>query len=131
MPGRNTPYLEYKVLLLDSGLYELEAWFSPTLNFQKDEGLLYGFSVDGGIPVISNLHKDAKAADWTYPKWWNDAVTDNIMKQTVTEQHFGAGQHTIRYWMVDPGLVIQKIVLKKKGMDANSYLGQPQSKILK
>src|SRR5690606_40244755 len=38
-PGKG-PYLEYEIVLLDSGEYFLEAWFSPTLNFQKDDGLL-------------------------------------------------------------------------------------------
>lgn len=126
-PGKNSPSLAYKVFLLDSGTFDLEALFSPTLNFQKDEGLLYAFSIDGGEPQVMNLHKDAKAADWTYPKWWNDAVTDNIMKQTVMQKTLSAGEHTIKYYMVDPGLVLQKIVLKKKGSDSESYLGPPQS----
>lgn len=129
-PEKGGPYLEYEVVLLDSGEYSLEAWFSPTLNFQKDEGLLYAFSIDGGAPVVANLHKDATAADWTYPKWWNDAVTDNIMKQTVLTKTLSPGRHTIRYWMVDPGLVLQKIVLQKAGSETQTYLGPPQSKIL-
>jgi hypothetical protein len=122
------PYVEYEIVLLDSGEYALEAWFSPTLNFQKDEGLLYAFSIDGGTPEVANLHKDATAADWTYPKWWNDAVTDNIMKQTVFTKTLSPGRHTIRYWMVDPGLVLQKIVLQKAGIETQTYLGPPESK---
>lgn len=130
-PGKDAPYLDYNIFLFDTGVYKLEAWFSPTLNFQKDEGLIYAFSIDGGSPQIMNLHESAKAADWTYPKWWNDAVTDNIMKQTVLERELHPGAHTIRYWMADPGLVLQKIVLKKKDVDAESYLGPPQSKFMK
>ena len=84
-------------------------------------------SVDGDEPVIMNLHKDAIAADWTYPDWWNNAVTDNIMQQKVLEAELSAGTHTIRYYMVDPGLVLQKIQLVKEGSEAPSYLGAPQS----
>jgi len=131
IPGPNSPYLEYKIFLLDSGVYNLEAWFSPTLNFQKDEGLLYAFSIDNGAPQVMNLHESAKAADWTYPKWWNDAVTDNIMRQTVLERSLSAGAHTIKYWMVDPGVVLQKIVVKKSDVDLQSYLGPPQSNMRK
>ncbi|HEY8513505.1 MAG TPA: glycosyl hydrolase 115 family protein, partial [Cyclobacteriaceae bacterium] len=126
-PGKG-PYLEYEIVLLDSGEYFLEAWFSPTLNFQKDDGLLFAFSIDGAEPVVENLHKDATAADWTYPKWWNDAVTDNIMKRVVTSKALSPGKHTIRYWMVEPGLVLQKIILHKAGTDAQCYLGPPQSR---
>ncbi len=127
IPGKNSPYLEYKVFLLESGTYELEAWFSPTLNFQKDEGLIYAFSIDEGEPEIMNLHENAKAADWTYPDWWNNAVTDNIMKQSVTQKELSAGEHTIRYYLADPGLVLQKIMIKKEGVTDDTYLGPPQS----
>ncbi|MTI40594.1 glycosyl hydrolase 115 family protein [Fulvivirga lutimaris] len=128
-PGANSPFLEYQIFLLDSGTFSLETRFSPTLNFQKDEGLLYAVSIDDGEKLIINLHENAIDADWTYPDWWNNAVTDNIMKQTVVEKCLSAGAHTVRYYMVDPGLVLQKIVLKKKGVDAESYLGPPQSTI--
>jgi hypothetical protein len=130
-PGKDAPYLEYKIFLLDSGVYNLEAWFSPTLNFQKDDGLVYALSIDGEAPQMMNLHESAKAADWTYPKWWNDAVTDNIMKQAMPAKSLSAGTHTIRYWMADPGLVLQKIVLKKSDVDSQSYLGPPESKIIR
>lgn len=130
-PGKNSPYLEFNIFLLSAGDYNLEAWFSPTLNFQKDEGLLYAVSIDGDDPQVMNLHKDAKAADWTYPKWWNHAVTDNIMIQKVPGKSLSAGAHTIRYWMVDPGLVLQKIVLKREGVEPASYLGPPESQVVK
>lgn len=126
-PGSDSPYLEYEIFLLDSAKYQLEAWFCPTLNFQKDEGLMYAFSIDGGEPQLMNLHAEAKAADWTYPEWWNNAVTDNIMQQTVLEQELASGAHTLKYYLVDPGLVLQKIVLKRADMELDTYLGPPQS----
>ncbi|MDT0686487.1 glycosyl hydrolase 115 family protein [Autumnicola psychrophila] len=126
-PGENSPYLEYEVFLLESGTYDLEAWFSPTLNFQKGEGLFYAFAIDDGEPQIMNLHQNAKAADWTYPEWWNNAVTDNIMKQAIFQKELSSGEHTIRYYLVDPGLVLQKVILRKKEVTDNTYLGPPQS----
>jgi len=126
-PDESSSYLEYEVTVLESGEYNLHAWFSPTLNFQKDEGLLYAFSVDGSEPVIMNLHENAIGADWTYPAWWNNAVTDNIMTQKVMKVTLDAGQHTIRYYLVDPGLVLQKILLTKEGKEIESYLGPPES----
>ncbi|SFC43789.1 Glycosyl hydrolase family 115 [Flagellimonas taeanensis] len=130
-PNGNSPYLEYEIHLLDSGTYNLTTYFSPTLNFQKDEGLLYAISIDDEAPKLMNLHQDAIAADWTYPEWWNEAVKDNIMKQTVLEKELSAGAHTIKYWAVDPGLVLQKVVLQKEGVNEESYLGPPESKIIK
>src|SRR5690606_41386712 len=85
-PNDEGPYLEYEIYLLEPGTYDLTTYFSPTLNFHKDEGLIYAVSIDGETPILINLHKDATAADWTYPTWWNEAVKDNIMKQTVLER---------------------------------------------
>lgn len=130
-PNDNGPYLEYDIYLFDSGIYNLTTYFSPTLNFQKDEGLIYAVSIDGETPQMINLHKDAIAADWTYPTWWNEAVKDNIMKQTVLTKELSAGAHSIKYWAVDPGLVLQKMVLQKEGVDVKSYLGPPESLIKK
>ncbi len=130
-PKKDGPYLEYEIYLLDSGTYNLTTYFSPTLNFQKDEGLIYAVSIDGDAPKMMNLHKDATAPDWSYPTWWNEAVKDNIMTQTVLEKELSAGAHTIKYWAVDPGLVLQKMVLQKDGANAESYLGPPPSKLVK
>lgn len=130
-PNDNGPYLEYDIYLIDPGTYNLTTYFSPTLNFQKDEGLLYAVSIDDEAPKLMNLHQDAIAADWTYPTWWNEAVKDNIMKQTVLAKDLSAGVHSIKYWAVDPGLVLQKMVLQKEGVDAKSYLGPPESLIKK
>ncbi|MBC72550.1 glycosyl hydrolase 115 family protein [Flagellimonas aurea] len=130
-PNNDGPYLEYEIYLLDSGTYNLTTYFSPTLNFQKDEGLIYAVSIDGDTPKMMNLHKDASAPDWTYPTWWNEAVKNNIMTQTVLEKELSAGAHTIKYWVVDPGLVLQKMVLQKEGANTESYLGPPQSKLIK
>jgi hypothetical protein len=88
---------------------------------------MYAFSIDDGEIKTMNLHEEAKAADWTNPKWWNDAVTHNLMKQTVLKKTLSAGEHNIKYYVVDPGLVLQKILLIKEGVNADSYLGPPQS----
>ncbi len=53
------------------------------------------------------------------------------MKQPVTQKELAPGEHTIRYYLVDPGLVLEKIILKKEEVNAESYLGAPQSVLKK
>ncbi|RAV98902.1 glycosyl hydrolase 115 family protein [Pseudochryseolinea flava] len=132
IPGPTGAHVAYKIFLLDSGRFNVDAWFSPTLNFQRGEGLIYAISIDDGQPIRMNLHESAKAPDWTYPKWWNDAVTSNMMKQRLPSTfQLSAGSHTIKYWMASPGLVLQKVILTKENVDAQCYLGPPQSKFIK
>jgi hypothetical protein len=38
----------------------------------------------------------------------------------------GAGQHVLKFWMVDPAVVLQKLVIER-GTIRPSYLGPPES----
>ena len=70
--------------------------------------------------------KSADGADWKYPQWWNQAVSDNII--TVNSEHMisKSGEHVLKFWLVDPGIVLQKIVIDNGGLKP-SYLGPPES----
>lgn len=128
--GNDSPRVEYEIFILDSGLYELTTYLSPTLNFMKKDGLHYAVSIDNDIPVTVNMHKDTSIPDWKYPPWWNNAVSNNIMIDTVLTKQLVPGKHTIKFWMVDPGVVLQKIVLKNYNNKSVSYLGPPKSNFI-
>ena len=57
---------------------------------------------------------------------WEESVKDSIrtVKSKFTTQ--AAGAHTFKVWMVDPGLVLQRIVVNMGG-ERPSYLGPPES----
>lgn len=111
------PYLRYALFIPASGTVEVKAYFSPTLNFHNDEGLEYAVSFDEEQPQLVNLH-----AVWT-PRDWADAVSNNVIIKTTTHS-LPAGNHSMYYRMVDPGVVLQKIVVLT-GKENESYLGAP------
>ena len=52
------------------------------------------------------------------------------MSRTVTTTHtvLGAGYHTLKIWMVDPAVVVQKIVVHTpESKNPATYLGPPES----
>lgn len=125
-PGEGTPHLEYKLNLLNPGKVKVMVYVSPTLNFHATEGLKYGISFNEEEPKIVNIHEGDTIPDWEYPAWWNNAVSNNI-KVLVSEHEINEpGEQILKYWMVDPAIVLQKIVVVTKGVNP-CYLGPPES----
>ena len=128
VPGNDSTFLEYVCYFFNEGDVEVNTYLSPTLNFHGDQGLRYAVSFDDEKPEIIHIHRNDTIPDWKYPQIWNKAVSENISILVSHHRLFKPGTHTLRYWMVDPGVVLQKIVVKTKDAKS-SYLGPPESKI--
>src|SRR5262249_48060958 len=113
-PGGSSPRLEYQVFLADSGELGVRAYISPTLDFHA-AGLRYAVSFDDQPPQVVNIVADSSQRTWE--RW----VSDNI-NTSVTRHTPGAGQHVLKFWMVDPAVVLQKLVIER-GTIPPSYLG--------
>lgn len=124
-PGKDSPCLEYTMYLFTTGEIEVNSVFSPTLNFIPGRSLKYAISFNEQPPQIITLvpgdyNAQNRNADW------EKSVSDNT-RFSLTK-HFipSPGYHTLKVWMVDPGVVIQKIVVNTGGVKP-SYLGPPES----
>jgi hypothetical protein len=119
-PGGDSPRLEYRMYLHSGGPVKVGVFASPSLRFHDSAGLRYAVSCDDQPPQIVNLHAGENLQVWE--KW----VADNI-NLTVTEHELdGPGEHVLTFWMVDPGVVLQKLVVDA-GHAKPSYLGPPES----
>jgi hypothetical protein len=118
-PGGDGPHLDYRVYVFGGGAVTVRATFSPTLDFGAT-GLRYAVSFDDEAPQVVDL-----AADTTL-KAWERWVSDNAIVTTTRHQLAGPGTHVLHYWLVDPGVVLQKAVVER-GDVRPSYLGPPES----
>jgi len=57
---------------------------------------------------------------------WGTSVKDSVRKVRSTHLLAKSGYHTLKVWMVDPGVVLQKLVVNLGGVKP-SYLGPPES----
>lgn len=116
----DAPRLEYRMYLFNKGDVKVKAYLSPTLNFHNTEGLRYAISFDDQPPQIVNMHSGKTFQDW------EESVRNNVSilvsKHTVNEP----GHHVLKYWMIDAGVVLQKLVVETDSTRA-SYLGPPES----
>jgi hypothetical protein len=125
-PGGNSPHLEYNVYLFTKAEVNVQAYLSPTLDFLGNGGIHYAISFDDEPPQVVNMHAGDIIPDWRYPRWWNEAVSNNIRIKTSRHHIDNPGRHALKFWMVDPGVVLQKLVVET-GVVKPSYLGPPES----
>jgi hypothetical protein len=124
--------LDYSVYLFDSGAMKLEAIIAPTLSFQPGRGLRYSVAMDDEPAKVVDAWESNKLSDW------ETAVSDGVHKLTTAVTVPKPGKHTLHFCRVDPGVVLEKLVLTKvvprpggalgpPVVAAPTYLGPPES----
>ncbi|HTL66950.1 MAG TPA: glycosyl hydrolase 115 family protein [Lacunisphaera sp.] len=124
-PGQDSPCLEYRMFVRDNGPVEVTAVTAPTLNFVPDRGLRYGVSFDDEPPEVVTLVPQGYQAQ-NGNRDWEKSVADNARFGRSKHTLGTAGYHTLKIWMIDPGVVMQKLVVDLGGLKP-SYLGPPES----
>lgn len=112
--------LEYEVWLTEPGKVKVEATLAPTLKFQPGHGFRYAVSFDDAAPVVVDVHADASE------KHWEKIVSDGVARFTSVHAITRPGRHTLKFWALDPGLVLERLVIDGGGLEP-SYLGPPES----
>jgi hypothetical protein len=120
LPPADAPTLEYRMYLYTAGKAEVETILSPTLNFVPGRGLRYAVSFDDAAPqVIDTLEHNSQ-------RDWEATVKDSVRKVRSTHTIAAPGYHTLKIRMVDPALVLEKVIINLGGVQP-SYLGPPES----
>jgi hypothetical protein len=122
VPGGASPHLEYRILLAQAGPVAVRAYLAPTLDFTNTTGLRYAVSLDDEAPQLINLHTALTPDNGNRP--WERAVAENIILKTSQHNVAAAGPHVLKFWRVDPGVVLEKLVVGPGELPA-SYLGPP------
>lgn len=114
-------YLEYDIDFTSIGTFELQLLLAPTLNFNNNKGLRYEISFDGEKPQIVNFngHYRGELGQWQ---------SEHIIKSTTKHNITKAGKHSLRFRVLEPGIVLEKILIDTGGLKS-SYLGAPESRI--
>lgn len=110
-----SPALEYVFHLFNGGTCELHIDSLPTQPVAPGRGVRLAIGLDDGEPRVLG-DRPRPAGD----------VLANLRRYTASIVIERPGRHTLKVWMVDPGVVLDKIVLYT-GVPADSYLGPPES----
>ncbi len=124
-PGVDSPSLEYRMHLFTTGPVEVTAITAPTLNFIPNRPVRYAVSFDDGAPQEVTLVPRGYTAQNSNPSW-ERSVGDNAHYATSRLTVEKPGDHTLKIWMIDPAVVMQKLVVDLGGLKP-CYLGPPES----
>jgi hypothetical protein len=117
--------MEYQVYLFSTGKFDIISTLSPTLNFIPDQSLKFAISIDDETPqIVTAVPADYNARNGNAD--WEKTVRDNARFITTKHTISNPGYHILKIWMVDPGVVLQKIVVNTGGLKP-SYLGPQES----
>jgi hypothetical protein len=117
---RDGMQLQYAVHVFNPGMLRVEAVMGPTLKFTPGGGFRYAISFDDEPPQVVNVHGDESEA------YWDKMVSDGVARFTSEHVVKTAGPHTLKFWALDAGLVLQRLVVNTGGLKT-SYLGPPES----
>jgi hypothetical protein len=123
--GPSIEYDFYTFNAMGNGTIRVHTYITPTLNNQGPNRPM-GVAIQVDNEPIQTSHFVADNPPRSYlPAGWNDYIADSIM---MVYQTFKAspGAHTLKIWMIEPGIVVQKIVVDTGALKP-SYLGPPES----
>jgi hypothetical protein len=123
--AREAPSMEYRTYLFRAGEFELTFYLLPTHPVRGTAGLRFAYSLDGAEP----RELAASAGVEVTSKQWAQNVLNSTTKVSTKVKLDAPGAHVLRIYMLDPGVVLDKIVLNTGGLRP-SYLGPPETKVV-
>ena len=122
VPGGDSARLEYDIFVSPANSLKIDVTVAPTVNFQPGHGLRFAVSLDDEAPQVDDYKPQVGGSRGP----WAVSVMDGVRHCHFSHGPVAAGPHVLKYWMVDPGVVLERIVVDAGGVRA-SYLGPPES----
>lgn len=105
----NSPSLSYDFYTFNFGTAKVYVRAVPTHPQHKDYGVRIAVAIDGSEPVIMDLATFGRSGEW------KENVLRNMATGAVDQVIDRAGPHTLTLWMVDPGLLLDKVLIDLGG----------------
>ncbi len=126
-PNGDAPALTYRFHAAQAGAYTTELWLTPTAPVQPGAPLRCTLTGPDGVKqVVDTVPGDYRAGEPGDLRW-GAAVTDHIRK-VQAEIVCGEGTQEVTVGAVDPGLIMERILIYPNGHRLpESYLGPEES----
>lgn len=107
-----------------SNVTNITVVLTPNLNTIPDRPLRYAIQLDD--QEVKTVQPVVDQPNGANPANWLTAVADNAWLGKSNFTYTGAGEHTLKLWALEPGLVFNSVWFDLGGIKP-SYLGPPES----
>ncbi|MDN3665834.1 glycosyl hydrolase 115 family protein [Algibacter miyuki] len=109
----SSPVLEYDFYTFNFGEAQVNLQVVPTHAPHAGFGVRCAVSIDDADPVIVDFQTFGRSASW------KQNVLKNASVQSALQIVNKAGKHTLKIWMVDPGVMIDQVLIDLGGWKAS------------
>lgn len=107
---KDQPALTYAFNSTTQGPVEIQVYSIPTHPLNKDVGVRYAISVDDATPAIMNFETFGRSDEW------KQAVLSNTIMRSQKIAELAPGQHKLKIYMIDPGVILDRILIDMGGI---------------
>jgi len=134
LPPNPAPTLEYPVYLPRAGRIEVTLVLGPVMNFVPNRGMRIALAFDDEPAQVLDLFADHGGSPAAFRLSEAQVPRDNARQLRSTHQLSAAGPHVLKISMIDPNIVVQKIIVESAlpsaalfgPRPAESYFGPPE-----
>jgi len=125
LPPNPAPRLEYPVYLPRGGDWQVTLVLGPVMDFVPGRGMRIAVGFDEQPPQVLDIFANREAETFLGEAWWTQFTRDNARYLRCSCALTAPGAHLLKISMVDPGIVLQKIILSDRKLPP-SYFGPPE-----
>ena len=122
-----SPCLQYKIYFQNAGDWKFTVRALPTFSVETGKPQRYAIALDNEPPQVISLPFSMSETD----KRWQENVLRNAALTSSTHVVITPGLHTLKIWMVDPGIVLDTIEAENGGATQLGYVWPPETRIIK
>ena len=117
---RNNAFVEYEFYTFSSASPSVKIFTLPTHPLNNKMSVRYAVSLDDGPVKIIDTRTVGRSEEWKQNVLRNYAVRNEKF------QYLNAGRHTLRIYAIDPGVVLDRIVIDLGGLKS-AYSAIPET----
>jgi hypothetical protein len=120
-----SPCLQFKLWLRETNDWKVTVRSLPTFSVETGKPQRYAIAFDDAPPQIISLPASMSERD----RQWQENVLRNAALTSSQHTLDATGLHTLKLWMVDPGIVIDTIEVEGQGAAPLGYVWPKENRI--